>query len=534
MSSQDSIHRQFPVKKNRMGPFLGKQQSSRSLLTYGEFDEDEETDLVVPCVTQDEEDEVAQPSTLPQSSEFSLQDDTATEIWTEDESLGENSRSEIEAATEQLESRRIGTEHDRENYGVEIYLNHYEIMLQRQEDENVATLTHLKPMLEVLESLVKGKASAQIANSNTTCYDRTTLLREFRPSELKKAYKQLKEESTRFDFIRTDRQFMLVLRLLSQTAMAHQSVSWAEIAHCYKICVSGMQTLEEIPAGRMRNQIKERTIASLQGPILPKVPTSILKQSSKPSALTSVSTSSSSSPTISPLADMESKSKINFQDGSKSDRIVTKMKEAHETDVKEINFLKLTIAFLLGLMVSVTIVSQSNGSSPETGSLNLLLEQLSEAKAVAAEASISAAFESTVPMAVRTPQPQDVHFQPKEADIQPIMEEENKGEKTQSIRNPDVLESDNLETALTTFNAPKSTSTILFPSVSTLPEVRTWGAIAVATVVAPAVLQAAVALASTSLLIPMAISMIAATSALEGVRAVVLGWLKNLRPMRKS
>ncbi|KAL3945339.1 MAG: hypothetical protein SGBAC_000544 [Bacillariaceae sp.] len=537
MSQQDSIHRQHALEKSQKAAFLAKQKSTSSFLTYNEIDEEDEADIVVPCVTQDEEDEEAQPSTLPQASVHSLEDDTATEIWTEDESFGGNSRSEIDALTEQLETRRIGIEHDEENYGIETYLNHYETMLQRQEDENVATLTHLKPMLAVLESLVKGKASGEVANRNTLDYDRTAMLKEFRLPELKRGYKQLKQESIQYDFIRTDRQFMLVLELLTQTSMTHQSVSWAEIAHCYKICISGMQVLEELPAGRMRNQIKERTVASLQGPRVPKVPTSILKKTSKPSGLTSVTTSSSS-PTVSPLASSEIKPNSNFQDESKigseskSDSTVAKMSDAHEADVKEMNMLKLIIAFLLGLVISMTMISQPN--APETASINILLEQLSEAKAVAAKASISAALEASHLKISTTPQTQIIQLQPHEADMKPVMEEATQRDTNLSIPDAHIVESDSNETALSTFNAPKSTSTLAIPSVSSLPEVRTWGGIAVAAFVAPAALQAVVGVASSSLFLPLAVVMIAATSSLEGVREAVLGWLQRLRSLRKS
>ena len=115
-----------------------------------------------------------------------------------------------------------------------------------------------------------------------------------------------------------------------------------------------MQALGDVPAGKMRNQIKERTISSLQGPTAPKVPSSILKKNSKPAVITSVTTSSSSA-TISPLA--HSEIKTNFRTESKIDPWAAKMQEARESDVKEINFLKLTIAFLLGLMISVATIS---------------------------------------------------------------------------------------------------------------------------------------------------------------------------------
>lgn len=529
MIRQDSIHRQQDLETNRKIPFIGRELSLKSLF------EGEDADVVVPCVTQDEEDEEAQPSSTPESSDQSLQDDTATDIWTGDVSIGEDSRSEVDPHNkEQLleNAMRNRPEHfDEENYGVETYLNHYETMLQRQEDENVATLAHLMPMLEVLEALVKGRTNPRIPNRDTIYYDRTTLLREFKIPELKRAYKQVSEGNTYFDFIQTDQQFMLVLKLLTQTSMACRTVSWAEIAHCYRICISGMLTLEEIPAGKMRNQIKERTISSLQGPAAPKVPSSILKQTSNPPVITSVTTSSSS-PTISPLAHSETKS--TFQSADKVDPVVMKMKETHESNVKEINLLKLTIAFLLGLMISVTSFSMSNSSTSLP--IDVLLEQILEARALNAEATFSAPMTSSDFMTSIASEPQALQEQPQRFDILPEeMEEETLDEIAVYAEEVVVLESDKQETALGTFNAPTPIATLAFPPLSSLSaEVRTWGGIAVATAVAPAVLHAVVALASTSFMLPLGVAIIAATSTLEGVRKAVLHWLRGVGPLRKS
>lgn len=534
MMRQDSIHRRQALENSGKISFLGRELSSKSLY------EVEEADVVVPCVTQDEEDEAAQPSALPQALDQSLQSDIATDIWTDDASLGKDSRSEIDANNAELESRRIRSGHeDDEHYGVETYLEHYETMLQRQEDENIATLVHLMPMLEVLEALVKGQTSARIPNKDTVYYDHTTMLKEFKLPELKRAYKQLDNENTNFKFIRTDQQFMVVLKLLTQTSIASRSVSWAEIAHCYKICISGMQVLHEIPAGKMRNQIKERTISSLQGLTAPKVPSSILKPNSKPAAITSVTTSSSSA-TISPLANSETKG--NFQAVSIADPLVVKMKEAHESDVKEINLLKLTIAFLLGLIVSVSTIAYSKVSAPS--SIDIVLEQMLEAKAAAAEVSASEAITSaSIPSIASQPQepqikPQEFHLQPQEVDmLPPDMEEEEEAHEDTIVPIGDlgVLESDKKKSELRHFNVPTPIQALDFTSLSSLSaEARKWGGIVVATAVAPAVLQAAIALASTSFLLPLSVAMVAAASTLDGVREAVLHWLRRFKPLRKS
>ena len=400
MTRQDSVHRRQALEKDRKISFLGRELSAQS------FYADQDADMVVPCVTQDEEDEVPKPSTTPQSSDHSFHDDTATDIWTDDASLGEDSRSESFTFKEELESRKDEPQHnEEEKYCIETYLNNYETMLQRQEDENVATLAHLMPMLQVLEVLVTGKTAARISNRDSAYFDPKILLKEFKLPELKRACKRLNEDNTYFDFIRTDQQFMLVLKLLTETSMASRSVSWAEIAHCYKICISGMQALGDIPAGKMRNQIKERTISSLQGLTVPKVPSSILKKKSKPTGITSVTTSSSSA-TISPLA--HSVAKNNFQAEPDADPMVVKMKETHESAVKEINLLKLTISFLLGLMISIMTISHSNAST--SSSIDILLEQVLEARAVAAEASVSVAMTSDDSITAIGSRPQDLHL----------------------------------------------------------------------------------------------------------------------------
>ena len=96
------------------------------------------------------------------------------------------------------------------------------------------------------------------------------------------------------------------------------------------------------------------------------------------------------------------------------------------------------------------------------------------------------------------------------------------------------LESEEAETALTTFNGPTPITTLVFSSMPPLSaEVKRWGGIAIASAVAPAVLQAGMALASTSFLVPLGVSIVAATMALEDVREAVLQWLRRFRPPRK-
>jgi hypothetical protein len=73
-----------------------------------------------------------------------------------------------------------------------------------------------------------------------------------------------KVKSSEIEFITTDRQFMMILRMIADTSISNVSnefddtsntefedgvyITWLEIIQCYKICITGMIALEHIPS----------------------------------------------------------------------------------------------------------------------------------------------------------------------------------------------------------------------------------------------------------------------------------------------
>ena len=86
--------------------------------------------------------------------------------------------------------------------------------------------------------------------------------------QLKLAYDILLQQQN--EFMTTDRQFMMVLKLLTQKVDLKQTelnaavpyITWAEVIQCYKVCVSGMLTLQH-SAPAVRARTRDRTLALL-------------------------------------------------------------------------------------------------------------------------------------------------------------------------------------------------------------------------------------------------------------------------------
>jgi len=158
------------------------------------------------------------------------------------------------------------------------YLIRYEQMMMEQEMEQISTISHVQSLLGLLEnSLLEGQ----------TRKDDNNLLKEVSLEDLKRIHDKIKF-SRKFDFVKTDKQFMMVLEILCEekvysTAIEdrgkgvgnghanripkineRKNISWAEIIQCYRICVVGMQTLETIGSeSTIRKRAKERTLAML-------------------------------------------------------------------------------------------------------------------------------------------------------------------------------------------------------------------------------------------------------------------------------
>jgi hypothetical protein len=152
---------------------------------------------------------------------------------------------------------------DAESYNADSFLRRYETMVRQQENENLATLSHLRPMLELLKKLTNG-CGAEVRNDDKS-NDTMSLLQEFEYSHLKTALYAIEEETTH-GFMKTDAQWILVLKMITENLPNgdHHRISWAEIVQCYKTCILGMQTLENTPAPKeIRNRARERSLSMM-------------------------------------------------------------------------------------------------------------------------------------------------------------------------------------------------------------------------------------------------------------------------------
>lgn len=495
MMSTESIHRRLGLN-NGNSDFAKRKEAPNKFPI-----EEEENDLVVPCITEDEEDEIA----LTTDQKPFQADGPAYNVIHEHAEEGAN-------------------------YGVETYLNHYEIMLQRQEDENVATLAHLKPMLEVLEALAQGRNDAVIPNSDTIYYDRTSLLKEFQLRDLQNAVNQL-QVRRQFHFLQTDTQFMLVLKLLTEASSANtsQTVSWAEIAHCYKICVSGMQTLEDLPKGRIRNQARERTMSSLQL-FRNDVPENITKNSRN-----------KLQPSPSPLKSTRTRTTL---------RPRPEELECYKANMNEISFLKLIIAFLLGLTMTTIVISviPRGFVSPgmTTSSIDLLLQQMRQNTNEVSETALFkndfGASTSILPSsppdtalgtsssAIETSSiilgasPSELLVQPTSPAIQAPATE---GLATLQSSTPKNNESPD-SSAPQPLNENHDSFSPFSTSLSSN-EKKALLSVAGVGIVGPAIVQAAIALPAVTSILPIGVAVVAATLMTQGVRDFLFGWLRRFQ-----
>jgi hypothetical protein len=188
---------------------------------------------------------------------------------------------------------------------VETYLIGYERMVMEQDREKMVTCSHLQPILELLDTLSQegngsprtctGKVSNHrhprkyMENHFTHEYTENgplvvntsnVLSKEFSYENLKWALSIIEDEASTsdYDVIKTDEQFMLVLRLLCEAPLnsihaplnsilqlpRNTKISWAEILQCYRLCIVGMQTLESLSTPSLiRTRAKERTLRIL-------------------------------------------------------------------------------------------------------------------------------------------------------------------------------------------------------------------------------------------------------------------------------
>lgn len=171
------------------------------------------------------------------------------------------------------------------------YLLRYETMIRQQEAEDMATMAHLRPCLERLKELLpkesSGSSTTQGGGNNSNndskedapelldkqqqqLYDDVVWTRQISYTNLRKALEILEmQEPT--EFMTTDRQLMMILRLLTQSTTTGKdrtgpeaTLTWAELVQCYKTCIVGMTTLQHLPnVDETRQRTRDRTLAML-------------------------------------------------------------------------------------------------------------------------------------------------------------------------------------------------------------------------------------------------------------------------------
>jgi hypothetical protein len=161
------------------------------------------------------------------------------------------------------------------------YLLRYESMVRQQEAEDMATLAHLQPCLERLMELVQSNSNngsfEQEKKNPQEAEEDNLWKKEISHKQLRQALQILEPQQQQqgpTEFMTTDRQLMMILRLLAQSSVDHRRIAnataenatltWAEIVQCYKACILGMTTLQHFPKGdTTRQRVRDRTLAML-------------------------------------------------------------------------------------------------------------------------------------------------------------------------------------------------------------------------------------------------------------------------------
>lgn len=146
----------------------------------------------------------------------------------------------------------------------ECFLDNYEKMMRHQDDEMMMTLCHLEPLLVLLEKQC-GRSDSKF-NPNAAPFTK-----EFTYRELEQAVHTLQNDPSHC-YVGTDLQWSMVLQLLTENSneceendlAADRYISWVEVAMCYRICIIGMQALQQIPAPKpARTRVRQRTMQIL-------------------------------------------------------------------------------------------------------------------------------------------------------------------------------------------------------------------------------------------------------------------------------
>ena len=153
------------------------------------------------------------------------------------------------------------------------YLLRYETMVRQQEAEDMATLAHVRPCIARLQELVTGgvnnKPTSTTESSSATHHhlDNDALMEESVSFAQLRAALETMESSPRIEFMSTDRQLIMVLRMLTAKTTEMDEVTtltWAEFVQCYKTCIGGMLTLQHLPPSHpARSRARDRTLSML-------------------------------------------------------------------------------------------------------------------------------------------------------------------------------------------------------------------------------------------------------------------------------
>jgi hypothetical protein len=184
--------------------------------------------------------------------------------------------------TEETHSSKATNNGESNRLEVASFLLQYETMISQQEAEEAFTFQYILPLLDRLHSLgneVKefGEKACNTSFPNTRDAHHNDLWkRSFTYGHLKWALDFL--EAGEQDTLQSescmgqDKQLMLILRMLTQkhsVSMAEESaeevsITWAEIVHCYRVCILGMLTLKHLPKpSAVRSRAKNRILAQL-------------------------------------------------------------------------------------------------------------------------------------------------------------------------------------------------------------------------------------------------------------------------------
>jgi hypothetical protein len=198
------------------------------------------------------------------------------QAWRRLPSVTRDEEEDDETASDQVDPHAALVDEVRQGGGSQregmAYLLRYETMVRQQEAEDMATFEHVRPCIERIKELALG---ISINNSNsfgqrgpTLALDTAILGQEVSFLDLQKALQGL-ESQTGIEFFSTDRQLMMVLRLLASKVHEVESpetlkITWAEFLQCYKTCIAGMMTLQHLPdASTTRSRARDRTLTML-------------------------------------------------------------------------------------------------------------------------------------------------------------------------------------------------------------------------------------------------------------------------------